>query len=414
MLSTKVLRRFSAATILLAERCIRGKRHAPTQRAGSILVLDFLGPLGCSVHLTPVFEAIKRSRPEVTVAVASRGVGIETLRHNPFIDHLIETPDPAKDLIAAARTLSRELSRRALDPECVLTGIANRRTRYLLAALWSCRGWRGGFTEAPNLYQRPLEIDFALSHLDNNLQLASLVGCTSVHREPAVFFSAQEIATARCMVEEANPDSRPLLILVTQNSGGQRTAWHTDRFVHVIRDAYEVMGYAIAYVGTEAEASAIEAIRSAAGSIGTSLAGRTSISVLAALLAMSDAVVTLDTGTMHVGRAVGVPMVVLGPSWQKPLEWLPLGVPNATILRGADRAPAPANYKLDEIDAEQVIETLAGLAVAYPASPSARAERLGRWTSAIDHAPASHRISSVSEQDRGSSREASAEPLRPN
>ena len=76
------------------------------------------------------------------------------------------------------------------------------------------------------------------------------------------------------------------------------------------------------YVGTSADVAAIEAIRQAAGGVGASIAGRTSVTELAAVLAMSDAMVTLDTGTMHIGRAVKTPMAVLGPSWQRPIEWM--------------------------------------------------------------------------------------------
>ena len=119
--------------------------------------------------------------------------------------------------------------------------------------------------------------------------------------------------------------------------------------------------------------------------MGTSLTGRTSVPELAALLALSDAAVSLDTGTMHVGRAVGVPIVVIGPSWQKPIEWLPLDLPQARILRGADRPDVPPNYKLDEVQAAAVIEALTDLLKTYPPGPAPRAERLQASTSEIDH-----------------------------
>ena len=101
--------------------------------------------------------------------------------------------------------------------------------------------------------------------------------------------------------------------------------------------------------------------------------------------AMSDAMVTLDTGTMHVGRAVKTPMVVLGPSWQRPIEWLPLEVANVRILRGVDRDTVPENYRLDEISAESVIAALDDLLRAYPASVGARADRAEQSLSSIDH-----------------------------
>jgi ADP-heptose:LPS heptosyltransferase len=270
-------------------------------------------------------------------------------------------------------------------PDCVLTGASDQRTRIALLAMLAADGWRGGYTVKPALYHRPLEYDQGLSLIANNLRLATLVGCEPDLCEPHIFFSRESADVARAMLREANPEGRPVIIMVTQNSGGQRTGWHIERFVQVIHHASRTLGCAVVYVGTSADAAAIEVIRQAAGGIGTSVAGRTSVTELAALLAMSDAAVTLDTGTMHVGRAVGTPIVVLGPSWQRPLEWLPLTVPNARILRGANRESIPDHYRLDEISAEAVIAALEELLHAYPPSEEMRERRVKESLSQVDH-----------------------------
>jgi len=173
--------------------------------------------------------------------------------------------------------------------------------------------------------------------------------------------------------------------MVTQTSGGQRTGWHTERFVELIRHVALELGFAVVFVGTAADAVAIDMIRMAAGGIGTSIAGRTSVSELAAVLALSDFVVAPDTGTMHVGRAVGVPMVVLGPSWHKPLQWMPLGVKSVRLLRGEDRTDIPEGYRLDEIRTQDVIAALGELVEAYPPSARARKARELAGLSETDH-----------------------------
>jgi ADP-heptose:LPS heptosyltransferase len=382
----KVAMKLSADTLLLAERLLRGKSfNLIPEKVRHVLVLEYLLPLGCCVHLTPLYEAIKDSRPDVTVTVATRGLGLALLRHHPFIDHLIETPDPLIDTLSATRILVSELTRLNLQPDCTLTGASDQRTRIALLAILSRTGWRGGYTQAPQLYQRTLTVDPQRSLIDNNLRLAALAGCSTEHREPRVFFSATDVAAASVLVRESNPEDKPLLVLVTQNSGGQSTGWHTDRFVQVIRHAHEVLGCAVVYVGTAADAEAVEQIRQQAGGIGVSLTGRTSVTELAALLAMSDVTVSLDTGTMHIARAVGVPLVVLGPSWQKPREWLPLEQPQARILRGVDSLDIPKGYRLDEIEAASVIAALSELLQVYPPNSPQKAERLRRSESTIDH-----------------------------
>jgi ADP-heptose:LPS heptosyltransferase len=374
-----------ARALLGMEKVLRWKIGAiEPAKVRQVLVLEYMLPLGSCVHLTPLFEAMKISRPDVKVVVATRGLGAQVLRHSPYVDRLIETPDPLTDLWEAVRVLRRRLRDAKIEADLVWTGASDQRTRIAMLGMLAASGSRGGYTVNPGLYQRPLEYDRGLSLIANNARLVELVGGVAEVLEPRVFFSQRDAETMQALMREANPEERPLAVMVTQNSGGQATGWHTDRFAQVIRHAAR-LGFEAVYVGTSADKAAIEEIRTAAGGIGVSVAGRTSVTELAALLAMSDVMVTLDTGTMHVGRATRTPMVVLGPSWQRPIEWLPLTVGNVRILRGEDRDTVPEGYRLDEISAESVIEALDDLLRTYPPIAAGRQKRVEQSLSAIDH-----------------------------
>jgi ADP-heptose:LPS heptosyltransferase len=375
-----------ARTLLAVERIFRRKvATVEPERVKQVLVLEYMLPLGSCVHLTPFFEALKVFRPDVSITVATRAMGAQVLRYSPYVDRVIDTPDPLTDLKAAVLSLRRDLRRVGIEPDCVLTGASDQRTRIALLGVFGADAWRGGYTLQPWLYQRPLEYDRSVSLIANNLRLAGVFGCEAESLEPRVFFSQENAETARALLREVNPKGLPLVVMVTQNSGGQATGWHTERFAQVIRHASEERGCAVVYVGTSADVAAIEGIRQATGGVGASIAGRTSVTELAAVLAMSDAMVTLDTGTMHIGRAVKTPMAVLGPSWQRPIEWLPLEVQNVRILRGVDRDDVPENYRLDEISAESIIAALEDLIRTYPASAWARESRVEQSLSAVDH-----------------------------
>ena len=372
------------ARLLLATEALfrSAKRRAPTE-VKQVLILEYMLPLGCCVHLTPLFEALKRCRPDLQLIIATRGLGIQVNRRSTFIDTLIETPDPLTNLREAAIHLRRQLRRLGLQPDCILTGASDQRTRIALLGMLASSGWRGGFTVKPALYHHPLQYDPTLSLIRNNLRLAQLLGCDIPISRPRVTFSRDDLSHATTLLQEANPEGRSLAVIVTQNSGGQSTGWHADRWSTVIQAAQQ-RGCAVVYVGTAVDQPAIEAISQAAGGIGISIAGKTTIPQLAAVLAQSDIMLTLDTGTMHVGRAIGAPMVVLGPSWQKPLEWLPLGVENVRILRGPDRDDIPPGYHLDEISAASVIAAMDQLLAAHPASAHAREQRLRESLSDAD------------------------------
>jgi ADP-heptose:LPS heptosyltransferase len=377
-----------ARILRTAERLVR-RQHVHPEKARQILVLEYRLPLGCVVHMTPAFEAMKHAespeRRDLNITVATCGLGLQVLRHSPFVDRLIETPDPTKDLRAAVHSLRKQLRLHGIRPDCVLTGASDQRTTIALLGLLGSSGWRGGFTLRPNLFHRPLEYDTTLSLIRNNLRVAKLLGRNAEPTQPRVFFSPDDAAIARSLLQAANPDGRRVVVFVTQTSGGQPKNWPLDRFIQVIRHAALIRGCAIVYVGTAADAPAIETLRIAAGGIGTSVAGKTSVSQLAALLAQCDAAVTLDTGTMHVGRAVGLPMAILGPCWDPPLEWMPLGVENVRILRGPDCPQTPENYQLDEIPTASVIAALDELMWLYPTDANLQRTRLHASLSTIDH-----------------------------
>ncbi len=393
---------------MAAERLTRGRPAAGTDeltRVRSFLFLNYMQPLGYCVHDTPIYEALRAAKPDAHITVATRGSGFQTLRHNPYINALISTADPFTDLRGAAREVRRDLGKRGLRPETGITNCSNPRTRITLLNVLAGPHLRLGHTLAPGLYHRPLTYDRTRSLIDNNLELLTHYGCPRTHYEPKVFFREQDAAAVRRLLTDAGVTPEPpLVVFVTQTSGGQRTGWFTHRFAQVIAYVHRTLGCQVAFVGTAADALRIEELRAEAAAtkpparaLGThpersaanvSLAGKTSIAELSALLCHADYVVSLDTGTMHMGRAAGTPMVVLGPSWQKPLEWLPLGNPRVRILRGEDVDHAPEGYQLDEVEVAPVLQAIDELKSLYPRSPLEREARVRASLSAVDHAEA--------------------------
>ena len=141
------------------------------------------------------------------------------------------------------------------------------------------------------------------------------------------------------------------------------------------------------YVGTAADRPAIDTLKEMSGGVGISVAGKTSVNQLAALIALSDMVIALNTGTMHVTRAVGTPVVVLDIAWEKPLQWMPIGRPEVRLLRGPDLEKAPPGYRLDEISVEWATSELAEMTRLFPPDNAAREARLNASLAKVSHIP---------------------------
>jgi ADP-heptose:LPS heptosyltransferase len=122
----------------------------------------------------------------------------------------------------------------------------------------------------------------------------------------------------------------------------------------------------VLFVGTAAESAAIDELRGGLTFRTTNVAGKTTLRQLAAIMSLCNVGLTLDTGPMHIGRAVGLPMVIIAPAWSPPVEWLPLGNEMFRILKNADMPSAPADYIIDEVSVAEVTSALDELLTRYP------------------------------------------------
>jgi len=377
-------------TFFVLMKALRG----PRRRQGlpqTVLVLQYAMPVGCCVHGTPLLAAIRSARPDVTIIVATHGNGLAALLHDPYIDHLIETPAMTSrwKVFAIAGFLRKRLRQKGLQPDIVLQDASSVGGSYALLALVLRVAPTAGFAHAPLLYDIHLDYDLSLSLLDNTLRLAPLVGAESAHLEPAIYFSEADLDTARALLREVNPADLPLVGFVVQGRGPKSSRWPEEHFAEVLRYVRS-LGYCAVFLGIASDTERIDRVRTLAGGYGASLAGRTSIPELTAVLCLCDLLVTLDTGIMHVARSTDLPMVVLGTAWQEPLEWMPLNKKNVRIIRGEEYEDLPVGYHTHRIDVNDVLQAIAELRHAYPASSHARDWRV------------SHRLSTRSATPRNS------------
>ena len=345
----------------------------------NFLVLQYESPLGSVVHATPLFEALKRAVPDCYITVAASTITSSVLHSNPYVDRCVVTPSPFGDFSGSVHAVRALLDSTPPGDRCVITTIGNQRTRLAFLSLLVGSAVRIGYTLAPELYDVPLVFDPERGQIVGNLDIVRSLGHPVPFYEPRVFFSRQDVAKTESWLASLKIDPAvPRIVFVMQNSGGQKNQWSPTRFQHVISGLASATGAVPVFVGTEKDAVPIDELRKGLTEKGISLAGKTTIAALAALLAQCDLIVSLDTGTLHVARAVGLPGVVIAPAWQSPLEWLPVQSERYRVLRGPSIRDIPADYCIDEISVEQVCAAAQTLLAKYPADPMQRASRAAR------------------------------------
>ncbi|WP_263365561.1 glycosyltransferase family 9 protein [Edaphobacter bradus] len=340
----------------------------PLHEIKNFLVLQHASALGTAIHATPLFSALRRAVPESRIAVVASGFSLDVLRHNPNIDTLIATPSPLKDLKGAVQSLRSQFPfHRATF--ATVTPMGNERTRIALQALLSGASNRIGFTVQSELYRMPMVFDNTKSQIANNLRLVDALGHTPTHFEPQIFFSEHDMAVAQEVLASTGLENeQPVAVFITQTSVTQRKSWRPERFHEAATFLKERHGAHILFVGTASESQTIDQLRLGLPFRTTSVAGKTTLPQLAALMSLCNVGVALDTGPMHVGRAAGLPMVIIAPAWSPPIEWLPLGNDKFRILKNADMPSAPQDYTIDEVSVDDVTSALAELLARYPRS----------------------------------------------
>jgi len=348
--------------------------------------------LGAAVLATPLYQVLRRARPTTRITVAGSSLPRQILGVHPAVDEFIKTPHALRAFPKALFFVLRHIRPRRKEFDCVIVDAWNRRTKIALLALASGVRWRVGVTTSDiSLYHFQIPYDEKVGVMQNNLRaLRPFLPEPVLEEEPRVYCRAEDWNTVRDLLAgKGISEDKPLLAMITQTSGYHPNRWFDDRFARVAEECQKKNGAQIVLVGAESEVEGVEKIRSMTRAQTVSLAGETDIPKLTALFAHCDGVITLDTGGMHVARAVRVPTVVVGHSANERFEWLPDANDRLLILRH-EEVPCAFCRKLEcatrecmqEISVSEVTAALDRLWEKFPPSAEARARRVSEVVAA--------------------------------
>lgn len=279
--------------------------------------------LGDIVHALPVLHGLRAKYPEAHIAWLV-GTGFAPLLDgHPKIDELIRFDrarfgrmwrSPA--IFVEFWRLVAEIRRRRFDLVVDLQGLI----RSGLMA-WLSGGWSVGFAEAREFawafYSRRVRPAAAAVHaVEKNLAVAAACGVTIKTPEFDLAVTEAERTSARALLAEnglGRPDAAFLAVLPGARWASKQ--WPAARFAELIdRLAAEGRPRCV-LLGAPSERWIAEAIVEACKSPPVDLVGRTNLRQLTAVLELSEQVICLDSGPMHIAAALGKPLVALfGPT----------------------------------------------------------------------------------------------------
>jgi len=187
------------------------------------------------------------------------------------------------------------------------------------------------------------------------LALADALGCPPQDPAPELWIpDASHRAAAGCLAAAGIDGSAPYVVLHA-GSNKPEARLPDETAAGIIRGIRRATHAPVLVTGAPSEAAATERLCARIGSGARSLAGRTDLLELAAILEGARAAVTVDSGPMHLAAAVGTPLVVLfGPG--DPRRFGPRGrAGQVTVLQGRRHPHDPARWHTD-IPVHEVVE----------------------------------------------------------
>lgn len=350
------------------------------QDARRILVVR-LDNLGDVLLATPAIHSVRRALPEASLTLLAGPAGAPVAELNPDLDGVVVyraawmdperalPRDPVREQAAIA-----DLKRRQFDGAIIFTSYH----QSSLPAAYLCYLADVPLRHAASLdgpgsllttRHRPSE--GVVHEVERGLDLVSGLGVPAAEDDLVLRPRLEDVQAMEKLVARARPSGRPALVLHPGCSQPART-YPPDLFARAAVALEDELGARIFWTGSASESLLVTEIQQAArlaGALdgGINLAGQTDLSSLAALIGAVDAVVTNNTGPMHVAAAMKTPVAALFALTNPPEEWHPWKVPYRLLnhdvsCRVCYQRVCPHGHEcLRLVTADEIVAATAGL-----------------------------------------------------
>jgi heptosyltransferase-2 len=263
--------------------------------------------LGDAVMALPAISDIRRELPQAVIAVAAK----------PSIAPLFEMVTGIDEVVTIENGLRRLEAKIQPDEAAILLPNSFRSALIArqagIAERWGYRAdWRGLLlTRAVGRPSGPIH------QIDYYQRLTSALGFPSGPNTPRLDAPTSARVAGTWALERAGWDGQePFVVLAPGAAYGGAKRWPADRFAALAGQLLE-LGFRAVLIGSSADVQTGRSLESALESkvAVLNLIGRTNLPALAAVLSMARALVSNDSGALHLGAALGLPVTaIFGPT----------------------------------------------------------------------------------------------------
>jgi heptosyltransferase I len=302
--------------------------------------------MGDIVQALPVLTALRETHPEAHIAwvVARPFAGL--LEGHPRLDELILFDRHRFGRIGASVGATKEflgfleeLRGRQFTLVLDLQGLFRSGFMAAVTGAPDRVGFQAAREMAGLFYTEKVPTDGLTHAVDRYMAMARAVGLAEPKATDHLPVSEEARASVRRRLAEEGVTADEPVLAVSAHARWETKQWPPERFAKVIRRAYAETGARSVLVGSAAAAEISRAVAQAAPEARpVDLVNRTNLKELVALIADARAMVTNDSGPMHVAAAVGTPVVaIFGPT--DPDRTGPYGPGHRVLARRAECSP---------------------------------------------------------------------------
>lgn len=325
------------------------------------LIVKMPNWVGDLVMATPVLQDLRTKFPEAEITAMARDPIAVMLQHDPAVDALFAYARPANGFLR--RQLRRDLilKLRAGDYD---VGVLLTRSFSSAWWFWAGRvkrriGYAGNWRSL--LLTDALERPEGTHQVEEYKRLLSPLGIFSTQSVPRLIVTDSEREVAREWLRQRGV--HPGMRLVGINPGatyGSAKCWPLERFRALSLKLLEDPKMALVFFGDQWQVELVREICRGLPERVLNSAGATTLRELMALIGQCSAVVTNDSGPMHIAAALDIPLVALFGS-TSPERTGPWGRSDAVMSKRAACAPCyrrvcPIDFRcMREIGVDEVV-----------------------------------------------------------
>ncbi len=262
--------------------------------------------LGDCIMAMPAIELWQKNNPEKEIIIATRKNLAALWQMHAIKKQIVICNKSLYEIIK----LAKKLKQQKIDEAFILPNSPRSALLPLFAKIPKRCGFAGNYRKLmlTDVVKKPSE-----QKLHQTLEYLALLGYTTNKISPPTLIIPEEAKKKLISLLPSSSQNQNIITIMPGAARGKSKQWQIENFIELGKKLLEHFNHncLIVAAGVLKEFELCESLKAALGNHSINLAGKTSLSELAALLSKSKLTVANDSGGTHLSAALGTPTLAI-------------------------------------------------------------------------------------------------------